>query len=147
MGVEKTLRVLKLQAEFDLADAARTLAEGMQQHTAKCQQVQHLADALDAARGELRRHIAAPQLNPAGYAWVRRMWHAGISELYIARDALRQAAQQVDEQRMALARPRQRESDLSRALKAEGCERRRAGVGRDQVAADDLWLQTQWSQK
>lgn len=145
MGVEQTLRVLRVQAEFELAEAARTLAEGVRQHTAARQNVQRVADTLDAARGELRRQIAAPQLNPAGYAWVRRMWHAGLGELDVAGDALRQATQQVDEQRMALARSRQRESDLSRALEAQRCERRREDAGRDQIAVDDLWLQTRWS--
>lgn len=142
MDAEPTLRVLRVQAEFDLAEAALSVARSTEHHAAAEQQVQRIGQSLELARAEMRRQIGVQHLNPAGYQWVRQLWFGARLQLDAAVAQAQAAADRLDEARTALAQARQRESDLARALADAQRRKRLAQSVREHHTVDDLWLHT-----
>jgi hypothetical protein len=141
MSAERSLGVLRMQAELALADAASTFARASERHAAAADALQELEAAGEASRAELRRVLEAPALNPALYEAVRRMLRADRARASQASAALATATQRMEEAREELGRQRQLESELSRAIDARRRDVLRERQQRAEQVADDLWLQ------
>jgi Arc/MetJ-type ribon-helix-helix transcriptional regulator len=145
MTAERNLRVLHTQAEFHLGETAVAFSGASVEHSRALRVMQEIESINEMVRQELRRLAERPLLNVALHDALRNMLAEGRSRKEIAAKSLDQALQRLDAARTELGHCRQRESCLEHLIEEERRKKRLTRQVRDELIADDLWLQTNWA--
>jgi hypothetical protein len=141
---ESTLRAVRAQVQFELAETASEVAEATTRSVSANRHVIALTDRCRAAANELSDVLSRPHVNPALLAAMRRLFQVERRSLQEWQTRLDTAEQREHLARIALADVRNRERALERALRAERCKRQRKQQTLDIIQADELWLQHSW---
>jgi hypothetical protein len=141
---EPTLRTLRSQVQFELAQAAAEVAQAAERAARASSRVESLQRRAEILLRELRQVLTRTPLNAALLDAMRRGHRVDQAELR-EWQSRRMAAQQHEQQvREAFAGLRNQERSLQRALQVEHRKQQARIQARDLAQADKLWLQHSW---
>ena len=141
MARDMVFEVLRSRAEHDLGECARRFTEAGRVHGEQVAFQQRCQAAIAASRAEMARIESAGVINVVTYDLGRRLHHADRVRGAEAQVLVADAAEALERQRVELARLRQLESGLRRAIERRGRDDERARGVREEALVDDLWLQ------
>jgi isoaspartyl peptidase/L-asparaginase-like protein (Ntn-hydrolase superfamily) len=138
---EPTLRAIRAQVQFELAQAAAEVAQAAAITASVQQQVNLAAGRYESVARELQAIMGSSRINPPQLAAMQRMFHSEHVLLQGYQKELAAAEQREHQARSVLASLRNRERSLERALQAEQHRRKLKELAQDMLVADDMWLQ------
>jgi len=141
---ESTLRAVRAQVQFELAETAAAVAEAATRSANAQAHVTVATERCNCAAGELRGAMSRVQVNPPLLHAMRRLYQLEQRILQEWQERLLAAEQHEQQARTKLAGVRNRERSLERALEVERRTRQRRQQTLDGLRADDLWLQHAW---
>lgn len=142
MSTEHSLRLLHLLAEHALNDAQSEVAQCRQAHDTAESHAHRAAIQHQQAQDDWAVVTQATSFQPSTYDALRRFSQFSHAKLQVAQSQLNERQQALDLARQEMGRCRQRESDMARTLNDAQAAQRRARQIQDDLALDDLWLQS-----
>ncbi|MBB6091175.1 hypothetical protein HNQ60_000021 [Povalibacter uvarum] len=137
----KALRALRAMKEFEVLEAAVTVAHVVQARQSLQQGTHELHQQSDEAAMHLRATMSRERLDPVLVESLQRAYRAGQGLLRERQALLAEAERREDEALAVLARLRGGQRSIDEALRVEAgnAESRQRSVDMNRV--DDLWLQ------
>ena len=143
---ERTLRAMRTQLQFELAQIAAKVAQATDRSTRAEHAVTAFGRQCDSCVAELRAAMDRSQLNPALLETLRRLHRLQRAALRESQTTLAAARLHEQRAREELAEARNRELSVERALRSEQRKQLLAQQTLEFAVADDLWLERTWRQ-
>jgi hypothetical protein len=141
---ERTLRALRVLVQFEIAEAAGSVARATRVRDRAQSLVNTLAERCASAADGLRAAEGEARMNPKLIGAIHRILRLESIALRESRVCFDAASLRERQARAALAGVRNRERSLERALSAERRKQRLAWQAREAILDDELWLQHAW---
>jgi hypothetical protein len=135
------LRALRVMNEFEVLEAAVTVASAVQARQSLQQRTQELRQQCDEEAMHLRATMSRVRLDPVLVESLQRAYRAGQVLLRERRALLADAERREDEALAVLARLRGRQRSIEEALRVEAGNAESRQRSADMNRLDDLWLQ------
>jgi hypothetical protein len=137
----RVLEALRSRAHFEVVEGGAVVSAAAEAVARSQRAVEHATARCKSADAELRRAMSGASVNPALIVSLRRLCLIEHRELGAAKAGLGRDRAHEEAVRTALADLRNRERSLERALEAALEEERRKLESRENVVADESWLQ------
>ncbi len=143
-STERTLRAVRTQVQFHLAQTAAEVAQAAALCVAAQRRVDALSERCQSAARATHTAQARVAIDPALLAAMHGLLNTEQHALHGARVQLEALTQREQQARSALAEVRNRDRSVERALKSAQRGQQLEQQAREMIRADDQWLQLQW---
>lgn len=141
---EPVLRVVHAQVQFEVAQLSGEVAQATLIANREQRQSDELRQSCNAVAHELRSVMGRPRINPALLDAVRRLYQGECQKRQAAQVRLYAAQLREQKARDALARLRNQQRSLERALQADRRKEQMKHQAFEISRADDMWQQHAW---
>lgn len=138
--IERSLRVLRMQAEFEVIEVAGEHARAAERLGAAQRRASHAREAGETTAVQLRAEMGRPQINPAVVAVLRSVHRQQVEWLRLTEGALQAASENERMWRDTLGQHRHRERALDKACRTERTRERQQRDVQEFLRLDDQWL-------
>lgn len=143
-STERALRAVRVQLQFELAQAAAQVASAAAIHAERQTVVNGLVKHSEAVSTELRGALRQEPINPALLTTMYRICRSEHRAVQEARAQAEEAQQREQQARDFLTSVRNQDRSVERALQAERRRQQLQAQASEIQGADDSWLQHRW---
>ena len=144
---ERSLRTALRLVEFEVAQAGDEVSRASRESSRAAEWVKVLQDRTESTLSEVRSAMNQQTTNPALIDMLRGLYQAELQALKRREIEYAEAERKEQGARTVLTQLRNRDHSLRQSIEAEEREQRMERDSKEAARADDLWLQSMWSEK